>query len=60
MSDWQTLTLPLSYLEEIVTSEGIESGNLDITESIIVTEAKVDLEKEVVILTVCINTETIH
>ena len=60
MSDWQTLTLPLSYLEEIVTSEGIESGNLDITESIIITEAKVDLEKEVVILTICISTETIH
>ena len=60
MSDWQTLTLPLSYLEELVTSEGQESGNLDIKESILITEAAVDLEKEIVVLNICINTETTH
>jgi hypothetical protein len=60
MSDEQTLTIPFSYMEDILTREGIEVDHLLEYESVQIVEAKVDTVTALITLTVLIDEETLH
>lgn len=60
MSDEQTLTIPFSYMEYILTREGIEVDHLLEYESVQIVDAEVNTATSLITLTILIDEETLH
>ena len=60
MSDKQTMTIPFSYMGELLTREGIEVDYLLEYESIQVLDAEVNTATSLITLTILIDEETLH